>query len=50
MNSRLQDILARLLAFDTTSRESNLAMIDDIAEYLHGFAIETQRFYDAGGR
>ncbi len=50
MNSRLQDILARLLAFDTTSRESNLAMIDDIADYLHGFAIETQRFYDAQGR
>lgn len=50
MNSRLQDILARLLAFDTTSRESNLAMIDDIADYLHGFAIETQRFYDAEGR
>jgi acetylornithine deacetylase len=34
MNNRVREILAALLAFDTTSRHSNLAMIDWIADFL----------------
>ena len=39
-------LLERLLAFDTTSRESNLALIDFIDDYLGSAGIATQRFYD----
>ncbi len=39
MNNELQSILATLLAFDTTSRESNLEMIDYINRFLSGFGV-----------
>ncbi|VTN11733.1 acetylornithine deacetylase [Raoultella terrigena] len=39
MNSDLKRILATLLAFDTTSRESNLQLINYIDEYLRGLAL-----------
>ncbi|WP_174874538.1 acetylornithine deacetylase [Vogesella oryzae] len=34
-------ILVQLLAFDTTSRESNLALIDWVADYLDGYGIHS---------
>lgn len=49
MSDQVRDVLARLLAFDTTSRESNLELIDFIQEYLAGFGIESRRFPDDGG-
>lgn len=50
MNNELQSILATLLAFDTTSRESNLEMIDYINRFLSGFGIECRLFYDDDGK
>jgi len=49
MNSTLRDILADLLAFDTTSRHSNLALIDYIEAFLTRRGITTRRIMDAGG-
>jgi uncharacterized Ntn-hydrolase superfamily protein len=50
MNNEVQSILATLLAFDTTSRESNLEMIDYINRFLSGFGIECRLFYDDDGK
>ncbi|PLR51630.1 MULTISPECIES: acetylornithine deacetylase [Yersiniaceae] len=50
MNESVRALLARLLAFDTTSRESNLALIDFIHDYLAEHGIPSQRFYDEEGR
>lgn len=35
-------MLERLVAFDTTSRKSNLALIDFVRDYLAGFGIESR--------
>lgn len=35
--------ISRLVAFDTTSSKSNLALIEDVEAYLHGFGVETFR-------
>lgn len=40
-------LLARLVAFDTTSRASNLALIDFVEQYLAGFGVKAQRVYNA---
>lgn len=40
-------LLERLVAFDTTSRASNLALIDFIEQYLAGFGVTVQRVYNA---
>ncbi len=37
------DWISRLVAFDTTSSKSNLALIDDVETYLHGLGVETFR-------
>ncbi|PIJ50422.1 acetylornithine deacetylase (ArgE) [Erwinia sp. OLTSP20] len=49
MNNHVETILATLLAFDTTSRESNLALIDYIDDVLQSSGIRTQRFYATDG-
>lgn len=45
-----RDILADLVAFDTVSRESNLALIDYVRDYLAGFGVDSELFFDADGR
>lgn len=40
--------LARLVAFDTTSSRSNLALIDDVEAYLKDHGAETHRVWNAG--
>lgn len=46
-----RDILARLIAFDTVSRNSNLALIKYIQDYLAGLGVEAELFFDeAGGK
>jgi len=40
-------LLERLIGFATVSRDSNLAMIDFIRDYLRGFGIESELFYNA---
>ncbi len=49
MNNRVRGLLDSLLKFDTTSRESNLELIDFIQKYLASFGIETQLFHDQTG-
>lgn len=47
--STSRDLLARLVAFDTTSRESNLALIDFVASYLDGFGVPYELIHNAEG-
>ncbi|HAH11581.1 MAG TPA: acetylornithine deacetylase [Alphaproteobacteria bacterium] len=39
-------ILERLIAFDTTSRNSNLALLDYVAEYLAGFGVKAELVFN----
>lgn len=50
MSKGVRELLEKLLAFDTTSRESNLALIDFIRQYLTELGIESQLFHDDSGR
>lgn len=43
------DHLAALIGFDTTSRNSNLGLIDHVEAYLGGLGIACERTPDAGG-
>ena len=43
-------MIERLVSFDTTSRESNLDLIDFVAEYLSGHGIESELIHDESGR
>lgn len=38
--------IERLVAFDTTSSKSNLALVDDVEEYLKSFGAQTHRVYN----
>ncbi|MFG1174483.1 acetylornithine deacetylase [Erwiniaceae bacterium CAU 1747] len=49
MPTDLRAILAALLAFDTTSRASNLALIHYIRDFLCALGIESQLFFDDSG-
>ncbi|MCD9028213.1 acetylornithine deacetylase [Luteimonas sp. BDR2-5] len=42
--------LARLIAFDTTSRNSNLALVDAIAAWLDAMGVRSTRIAGAAGR
>ena len=44
------EILADLVAFDTTSRNSNLALIDYVERYLAALGVESRRIYDETGQ
>lgn len=45
-----RDILAELVAFDTTSRGSNLALIDHVRGYLASHGVESRLVMDATGQ
>ncbi len=50
MNSgRILEILSTLVAFDTTSRHSNLPLIEWTERYLLDLGFTTERIYDASG-
>ncbi|NUU66260.1 acetylornithine deacetylase [Enterobacteriaceae bacterium BIT-l23] len=49
MNDRVREILARLLSFDTTSRESNLALIHAIRDYLAEHGVDSELFHNDDG-
>ena len=40
------DLVRRLVGFDTTSRESNLALIDFVRDYLDGWGVESELVFD----
>jgi len=44
-----EEMLARLVGFDTTSALSNLALIDFVADYLAAHGIDSRRTYDDDG-
>ena len=44
-----RQILDRLVAFPTVSRDSNLALVDWVADYLAGWGVTAQRVYSADG-
>jgi acetylornithine deacetylase len=46
---RIVEILSALVAFDTTSRNSNLELIDWIEEYLRGYGVRGERIPDPSG-
>lgn len=45
-----RDLLAQLVAFDTTSRESNLALIHFVRDYLAGHGVMCELIHDSSGR
>lgn len=47
MTQSSADILEKLVAFDTTSRNSNLDLIGWVEDYLSEFGVTCQRVYDA---
>ena len=44
------EMLARLVAFDTTSRNSNLELIDFVRDYLDGLGVAAELVFDETGR
>lgn len=48
-NPTTRDILADLIAFDSVSRNSNLALIDYVQVYLSRYGVESQINHDASG-
>ena len=44
------DMIRRLVSFDTTSRESNLALIEWVRTYLAGHGVESTLTFDDDGR
>ncbi len=46
----LIEMIEKLVAFDTTSRNSNLDLIDFVADYLDGHGIAVTRTFDDEGR
>lgn len=44
-----RELLAHLVAFDTTSRESNLALIEFVRDYLASHGVACELIYNSGG-
>ncbi len=44
------ELIARLIAFDTTSRESNLALIEFVRDYLDGWGVESELYFNTERR
>jgi acetylornithine deacetylase len=43
------ELIQRLVGFDTTSRDSNLGLIEWVRDWLKGFGIESRLTYDSSG-
>lgn len=44
------ELLSRLVSFDTTSRNSNLPLIEFVESYLDGLGVANERIYDETGK
>jgi len=44
------EMIGRLVAFDTTSRESNLGLIEFVRDYLDGFGVKSELVHDSDSR
>lgn len=49
MTRTTTELLSDLVAFDTTSRDSNLPLMDYVRDYLDGFGIESRLVHDETG-
>ncbi len=49
VSSESLKMVERLIAFDTTSRNSNLDLIEDVQRYLAGHGVESQLSFDDAG-
>ena len=45
-----RQLIDRLIGFDTTSRESNLALIDFVRDYFDGYGIKSELYFDKDKR
>jgi acetylornithine deacetylase len=43
------DLIQRLVGFDTTSRGSNLGLVEWVRDWLRGFGVESRLTYDSSG-
>jgi acetylornithine deacetylase len=50
LDATARSILEKLVSFDTTSYNSNLALVEYVQSYLQGYAIESQLVPDATGK
>lgn len=50
VTARSREILDALIAFDTTSRESNLGLIGYVRDYLSGLGVESRLVHDETGQ
>ncbi len=50
MSQSVIDILDKLISFDTTSRNSNVALMDWVADYLKSHGVSSQTVVTEGGR
>ena len=46
LNPELTDMFQKLVAFDTTSRNSNLELIHFVRDYLQGFGVSSELIHD----
>src|SRR5512145_1249591 len=44
------ELIQRLVGFDTTSRDSNLGLIEWVRDWLGGFGVESRLTYDESGK
>jgi acetylornithine deacetylase len=44
------ELIQRLVGFDTTSRDSNLGLIEWVRDWLKGFGVESRLTYDESGK
>ena len=49
MEMTARELLEKLVAFPSVSRDSNLPVIDFIEEYLASWGVSSSRVYDATG-
>ena len=49
MRTQTRELIETLIGFDTTSRETNLPLIEYVREYLLGFGVDSQLSYDDDG-
>jgi acetylornithine deacetylase len=50
LSSPAREMIERLIAFKTVSRDSNMGLIEWVRDYLHGHGAKTRLTYDATGK
>ena len=50
LSASARDMIERLIAFNTVSRDSNMGLIEWVRDYLHGHGAKTRLTYDATGK